>query len=132
MRPSATAGPAASASYGRGGRAGRASLFDQPDHASRGLLDREVRDLDHRAAQPSVNRFCSLELVVDGDELRVPAVVAAEPPRPLLADLSEPPGFDCEADDLERVDLKERRRWLDPLDDRHVRGLVAEVAEVHR
>src|SRR5689334_24184996 len=79
-----------------------------------------------------MNGFRGLELVVDRDELRVTAVVAAEPPCPLLADLRKPPRFDREANDLERVDLEERGGWLDPLHDRHVRGLVAEVAEVHR
>ena len=35
----------------------RASLLDRPDHALRGLLDRELGDVDHRAAEPPVDRL---------------------------------------------------------------------------
>ena len=45
---------------------------------------------------------------------------------------AKPLGVDRQADDLRRVDLEQRRRRLDALHHGHVRGLVAEVAEVHR
>ena len=96
------------------------------------LLDRQVGDLDHGAAEPAVHALGLLELLVDLEQLGVVALAAAEAPRPLLADLREPLRVDRDADDLHRVDLPERLRRLDPLHDRHVRGLVAEVAEVHR
>src|SRR5919109_636131 len=51
--------------------------------------------------------------------------------RAVAADLLEAFRVDCEADDLRRLDVEEVLRGADALDDRHVRGLPAEVAEVH-
>src|SRR5262249_20455926 len=123
----------ASASCGREPGTGLGpALLDQPDHAGRGLLDRELGNLDHRAAKPPVDRLRRLELVVDLDELCVAAVVRAQTTYPLLPDLGQPARFDREPDDLEGIDLEQHRRRLDSLHDRDVRRLVAEVAEVDR
>src|SRR5205814_1055030 len=77
----------ASASCAHGFAGLGAPLLDQPDHARSGLLDRQLRDLDHRAAEPAVDGLGRFELVVDLDELRVLAVVAAEAPGALRPDL---------------------------------------------
>ena len=74
---------------------------------------------------------CVVELVVDLDEARV-APVAAHPADPLAADLRQPLRVDREADDLRLLDREQLCRRLDPLHERHVRRLVAEVAEVDR
>src|SRR5205809_8044532 len=104
-----------SARAGRGPSAGsrdlglrpcfRAPALDEPDDAGRGLLDREIRDLDHRAAEPPLDVLGLLELGVDLEQLRVCPLVAAEPCGPLAPDLLEPVGGDSEADYLGRGDV---------------------------
>src|ERR1044072_1091176 len=84
------------------------------------------------AAEPRMQRLGLHELGLDLEQLGVRALTAAEPPGPLLADLLEALGLDRQADDFRPVDLEERRRRRDALHHRHVRRLVAEVAEVHR
>ena len=74
-----------------------------------------------------------LELLVDLEQLRVALVLAAAHRlHPCRANLTQLLGVDRQADDLAGVDLVQLGRRLDPLHDRHVRGLVAEVAEVDR
>src|SRR5206468_7575934 len=46
------------------------ALLDDPEHAVRGLLDRELRDVDHRAAELAVELRRLLELLVDLDQDR--------------------------------------------------------------
>src|SRR5206468_11089377 len=46
------------------------ALLDHPEHAVRGLLDRELRDVDHRAAELAVELRRLLELLVDLDQDR--------------------------------------------------------------
>src|SRR5829696_10173808 len=95
-----------------GARLGAASL-DEPDHPGRSLLDREVGDLDHRAAEPSVDRLGLLQLAVDLQKLGVGALIAAEPAGALLANLLQPLGIDRQADDLRLVDREERLWQID-------------------
>src|SRR2546430_1121107 len=72
------------------------------------------------------------ELVVDLQKLGIGLRRGAQVADAGLADLCEPGGLDGEADDLRRVDLEELRRRVDALHDGDVRGLPAEVAEIHR
>src|SRR5207249_421814 len=85
----------------------RPPLLDDPDHALRGLLDRELRDLDHRTTQAPVDRSRLLQLLVDLEQLRVGLRGGAEVADPRLPDLRKPSGLDREAHDLRRVDLEE-------------------------
>ena len=43
----------------------RAPLHDEADDARGGLLDRELRDVEHRATEPAVDCRGLLQLVVD-------------------------------------------------------------------
>src|SRR5215211_6280565 len=106
--------------------------LDELDDPGRRLLDRQVRHLDHRAAELPVDVRRVVQLLVDLDQRRVLAVAAAEPPRALLTDLGEALRADREADHFRLVDLEQRRRRVDSLHDRDVRRLVAQVAQVHR
>jgi hypothetical protein len=80
--------------------------------------------------QPS--RRCTggrlLQLLVDLRELRVAAVVRAEIAH-ARADVASRFGVDREADDLPGIELEQLLRRRDPLHDRDVRHLVAEIAE---
>jgi len=100
----------------------------------RRLLDRQLGDVDHGAAELAVELLRLLELVVDLGELGVLAVAArrAHRPHPGAADLDEPVRVDREADDPGLVDLEQLGRRRDPLNDRDVRSLVTQVAEVDR
>src|SRR6516162_5600018 len=126
MQPSATSAPAASAS-----RPPPGSSLDRPDDAERDLLDRELRDVDHRTAEALVDRRRVLEVLVDLVEVGIAAVTAHEDDS-LAPDLREPPCVDRQPDDPCRVDLEKLLRRFDPLDERHVRRLPPEVAEVDR
>src|SRR6185437_2672876 len=97
QRGSATRGSSARAGFAPcpGSRDGRFVLrlglgpaaFDEPDHAGCGLLDRELGDLDHRAAEPAVERLGLLELRVDLEKLRIGPLVTAQASRSLATDL---------------------------------------------
>ena len=80
----------------------------------RRLLDRELGDVEHRAAEPAVDRLRVLELLVDLVQLGVARAGRASSWTRLGADLGEPLRVDRQADDLRRVDLEQRRRRLDP------------------
>src|SRR3954447_17572562 len=105
MPPSATAGCGLSAGSRDLdlGSCLRAPPLDEPDDAGRGLLDREIGDLDHRAAESPLDVLGLLELGVDLEQLGVGPLVPAEAGRPLAPDLLEANRVDGEADDLRRV-----------------------------
>src|SRR5918997_4936830 len=65
------------------------TALDERDDPRRRLLDRELRDLDHGAAEPTVELLGLLELVVDLDQLVVAPVVPPEPLRAVGSDLRE-------------------------------------------
>src|ERR1700704_1688750 len=129
-RSAPTTWPSSGAAHGPSRFSRGLALLDDAQHAMRRLLDRELRDVDDRTAQASVQLLGHLELVVDLLQLRVLAVARTHRPHPGAADLGQAVRVDRETDDLALVDLEEARRRLDPLDDRDVRRLVAEVAEV--
>src|SRR5207248_1039585 len=127
----ATTGPSASASRGLLRRGLGPALLDDADDPVRRLFDRQLGDLDHRAAEPAVDRLGVLELLVDLEQLRV-VPGGADVAHAGLPDLREPAGLDREPDDLVLRNAEEGGRRLDSADDRDVRGLVAEVAQIHR
>ncbi len=110
------------------------ALLDDAEDAVRRLLDRQLGDVDDGTAEPAVELLRLLELLVDLGELGVLPVAArgAHRAHARAPDLDEPVRVDREADDLRPVDLEQLGRRRDPLHDRDVRGLVAEVAEVDR
>src|SRR5947207_6886942 len=86
------------------------SLLDQADHPRGGLLDRELRRVDHRAPELALDGLRVLELLVDLEQLRVAVVRAAHAARAGLADLREPLRIGLQAHDLGRIAAEGRRR----------------------
>src|SRR5919204_2270387 len=87
--PTARAAPPASASLGV-----RLPLLDELDDSRGGLLDRQLRDVEHGAAEPAVDRARVLELLVDLDQLRVRPGRRAHVADAFLPDLDEPARID--------------------------------------
>ena len=108
-----------------------AAALHESDHPLRGLLDRELGDVDHRAAEPPVDGCCLVQLLVDLYQAGVGLLAGTHQPGPFAADVGETVGADRQPDHLRRVDREQLRRRLDRFHDRHVGRLVAQVAEVH-
>src|SRR3954464_9885530 len=108
------------------------SVGDELDHAHRRLLDREVRYVEHRATEAAVDGARLVELLVDVQQARVALVRPSHRRDAVRPDLREALRVDRQPDDLGGVDLEQWARRVDALDDRDVRRLVTEIAEVDR